>query len=95
MFFLFFTGGVEAKQSIVDCFVRNIYFYFVCIRTFTDKMKREAYERQKSICAMCGNHFDLKEMEADHIIPWSKGGRSIARNCQMLCRACNRKKGGK
>lgn len=69
--------------------------HWLSIRTFTDKMKREAYERQKGICAMCGNHFDLKEMEADHITPWSKGGRTIAQNCQMLCRACNRKKGGK
>ncbi len=24
-------------------------------------------------------------MEADHITPWSKGGKTIAENCQMLC----------
>ena len=65
------------------------------IRAFTDKMKRESYERQKGICTKCGQHFELKEMEADHITPWHDGGRTIADNCQMLCRECNRRKGGK
>lgn len=64
-------------------------------RTFDKKQKREAYERQKGICALCGKHFELEEMEADHIKPWKKGGTTVAENCQMLCRDCNRVKGGK
>ena len=32
-------------------------------------------------------------MEADHITPWSKGGRTSADNCQMLCLEDNRRKG--
>ncbi|MGN1240203.1 MAG: HNH endonuclease, partial [Paludibacteraceae bacterium] len=32
---------------------------------------------------------------ADHITPWSKGGRTIASNCQMLCKECNRRKSNK
>jgi 5-methylcytosine-specific restriction endonuclease McrA len=31
-------------------------------------------------------------MEADHITPWSKGGKTSAANCQMLCLDCNRRK---
>jgi 5-methylcytosine-specific restriction endonuclease McrA len=34
-------------------------------------------------------------MEADHITPWSKGGKTTAANCQMLCKADNRIKSGK
>lgn len=64
-------------------------------RTFDKKQKREAYERQKGICAQCGEHFELEEMEGDHIIPWAKGGVTTADNCQMLCQKCNREKGGK
>jgi ABC-type cobalamin/Fe3+-siderophores transport system ATPase subunit len=60
------------------------------IRTFTDKQKREAYERQLGICTKCGKHFELSEMEADHINPWSKGGKTISENCQMLCKPDNR-----
>lgn len=64
-------------------------------RTFDKKQKREAYERQQGICVHCGKHFELEEMEADHITPWKEGGITVAENCQMLCRNCNRVKGGK
>lgn len=62
------------------------------IRAFTDKMKRESYERQRGICTKCGEHFAIEEMEADHIKPWREGGRTISENCQMLCRQDNRTK---
>jgi hypothetical protein len=65
------------------------------IRAFSDNQKREAYERQKGICVKCGKHFELSEMEADHITPWHEGGKTIAENCQMLCRVDNRRKSGK
>jgi hypothetical protein len=32
-------------------------------------------------------------MEADHITPWSKGGRTSADDCAMLCLEENRRKG--
>lgn len=62
------------------------------IRAFTPAMKRAAYERQKGICAKCQGEFSLNEMEADHITPWSQGGKTNKENCQMLCRDCNRRK---
>ncbi|MGY8939183.1 MAG: HNH endonuclease family protein [Flavobacteriales bacterium] len=65
------------------------------IRAFNDKQKREAYERQKGICVECKKHFELNEMEADHIDPWHSGGKTDAKNCQMLCREDNRRKSGK
>lgn len=64
------------------------------IRSFTPNQKREAYERQKGICAKCRKHFELSEMEADHITPWHLGGRTEAANCQMLCKDDNRRKSG-
>ena len=64
------------------------------IRLFDDNTKREIYEKQQGICPLCKEHFDIEQMEADHITPWKEGGRTIAENCQMLCRECNRRKGG-
>ena len=64
------------------------------IRAFTDNQKREAYERQKGICTVCEEHFDISEMEADHITPWHVGGKTAAENCQMLCKEDNRRKSG-
>ena len=65
------------------------------IRSFTDNMKREAYERQKGVCPFCKEKFDISEMEADHITPWHEGGKTNAENCQMLCKQDNRTKSGK
>ena len=67
---------------------------YLSIRAFTDKQKREAYERQKGICPKCSVEFELNEMEADHITPWHEGGKSTAENCQMLCKHDNRIKSG-
>jgi len=73
---------------------------FLNIRSFTDKMKREAYERQKGICPHCKGENkkkkrEIEEMEADHIKPWHEGGKTTAENCQMLCKEHNRTKSGK
>jgi hypothetical protein len=65
------------------------------LRRFTQNQRREAYERKDGICPLCGDKFELSEMEADHIIPWSQGGKTTSDNCQMLCRKCNRAKGSK
>ena len=65
------------------------------IRAFSERMKREAYERQGGICPKCqppANHYAFEDMEADHIIPWSEGGKTVAENCQMLCKLHNRLK---
>ena len=62
------------------------------IRAFSRRDARAAYERQNGICPMCGKHFEIEQMQADHIVPWSKGGKTIAENCQMLCTDCNRRK---
>lgn len=65
------------------------------IRAFTDTQKRILYERQKGICSSCTNHFEIGQMEADHITPWSQGGKTELDNGQMLCRDCNRRKSDK
>jgi hypothetical protein len=62
------------------------------LRAFSPKVARSAYERQKGICPICKKHFGISEMQADHITPWSKGGKTTAENCQMLCDDCNRRK---
>lgn len=68
---------------------------FLNIRSFTDKQKREAYERQKGVCPVCKNKWKIEEMEADHIKPWHEGGKTSSDNCQMLCKDDNRRKSGK
>lgn len=90
---------IRVKELMEDDEVTNkkgIYEYLLSgeerklnLRAFTDKMKREAYERQNGICPKCNQHFEFDQMEGDHIVPWSKGGKTTAENCQMLCRRDN------
>ena len=95
----------EITQLLLDDDVSNksgIYPYvltreerYLNIRTFTENQKIKAYTRQEGFCAKCGDHFDISFMEADHITPWSQGGKTSDENCQMLCRHCNRTKSDK
>ena len=61
----------------------------LAIRAFSEAQKIKKYEEQKGICPKCGKEFDYSEMEGDHIIPWSKGGKTSYDNLQMLCKRCN------
>ena len=62
------------------------------IRAFKDSDKMKAYERQGGKCKRCKKECGVDEMQADHIKPWSKGGKTEPKNCQMLCVECNRRK---
>jgi hypothetical protein len=81
------------------------------IRVFDESTKRTQYETQSSQakakgisnCPLCalGNEVNknkiwpISEMDADHISAWSKGGATVASNCEMLCKTHNRSKGNR
>ena len=81
------------------------------IRLFENSVKKSKYEQQTQsakvqgisncpLCACCNNAnrtkiWDLKEMDADHVTAWSKGGSTDISNCEMLCKTHNRNKGNK
>lgn len=104
---LFDASAIETETArlILDDDVSNkkgIYAYILTgdekhlnIRAFTQAMKIKVYEKQGGVCPICDKHFELKEMEADHITPWCEGGKTDETNCQLLCKDCNRRKGKK
>lgn len=67
------------------------------LRQFSASEKRVLYERCEGFCKRCGPkiHYKIEEMEADHIKPWSDGGKTELDNGQMLCKHHNRVKGNK
>jgi hypothetical protein len=91
---LMMDDDVTAKKGVYP-YVLTRDEKYLNIRAFTDSQRRAAYERQQGICAKCGRHFELSEMEADHITPWHLGGKTSVENCQMLCREDNRRKSGR
>ncbi len=68
---------------------------YLDLRAFPDDIKLAVWEQQGHRCKQCGRELDFELMEGDHITPWRDGGRTVKENCQMLCRDCNRRKGGK
>jgi len=92
----FLLGG-EKQTQLLD------------VRLFDDKTKKQAYQQQtsaaagKSNCPLCAvGHsanatkiWALKDMEADHVSAWSKGGITDTSNCEMLCVTHNRAKGNR
>ena len=81
------------------------------VRVFDEPTKKTVYAQQTSAakakgesnCPLCAighdaNHtkiWDLKDMDADHVTAWSKGGSTDISNCQMLCKTHNRAKGNR
>ena len=81
------------------------------VRVFEDPIKQTVYKQQTALakskgisnCPHCaighdankGKIWELKEMDADHVTAWSKGGVTDIKNCQMLCKTHNRAKGNR
>lgn len=59
-----------------------------CLTRFNFKL----FRRDKSICAYCGCQFEDVELEREHIVPFSKGGRDNWMNVVAACRPCNQRK---
>ena len=56
-------------------------------------VKRQLYGQQEGCCAGCGDHFEYRHFEVDHVIARTRGGTDHLSNLQLLCGHCNRVKG--
>lgn len=64
------------------------------LRNFNTKefknLRATQYLKQRGVCPICMKRgFAEEEMQGDHIIPWSKGGKTVEENMQMICAGCN------
>ena len=61
-------------------------------RTINARLRARVLIRDNCQCRMCGTS-PLKDpavtLQVDHIVPWSKGGRTVPGNLQTLCARCN------
>lgn len=93
----------ETRRLMIDDDVTNktrIYPYLLDrneghlnLRTLTDAMNTEAFERQDGVCSCRKETFRIDQKEGDHVDPLTEGGKTNADNCQMLRKPCNRRSG--
>lgn len=57
-----------------------------------ERVRHEVWRRDKGRCVDCGGR---ERLEFDHIIPVSRGGSNTARNIELRCVVCNRRKGAR
>lgn len=55
----------------------------------SNKMRFSIYQRDGYRCRKCGASDSEAQLEIDHIMPISKGGKSTYENLQTLCHKCN------
>ena len=63
-------------------------------RNFTKRQRVILKILSGNICMKCKKALD-ESFHADHVKPWSKGGKTIINNGQSLCPKCNLRKGNK
>jgi hypothetical protein len=57
-----------------------------------ERVRHEVWRRDRGTCVECGSRARL---EFDHIVPVSRGGSNTARNVELRCEPCNRRKGAR
>ena len=96
---LLIDSEVENKRGICP-YVLTHDEHYLKLRQFPEDIRIAVYEKQQHKCnnpdcPKKGMELPFEAMEGDHITPWSKGGKTVIENCQMLCKDCNRRKGNK
>lgn len=62
-------------------------------KLMTQELRNRIKERDNYTCQICGKYMpDEVGLHIDHIIPISKGGKTVEQNLQVLCDKCNLRK---
>ena len=62
-------------------------------RDFDQNQRYVLFRRSNQICQSCEKDIKFNSFHADHVVPFSHGGRTSIENGQALCKECNLKKG--
>lgn len=57
--------------------------------------RSNVFARDRNTCQYCGRRSARGELNLDHVVPRSQGGRSTWENVVCSCIECNRRKGGR
>lgn len=56
--------------------------------------RKNIFYRDRNRCQYCGHKFQTRDLNLDHVVPLSRGGKSTWENVVCCCIKCNSRKGG-
>ena len=95
------SWDIDTHKTFIDYFVENGYSASLDPKRNCDKEIKDQLYARSNCCAHIddnGKHCtetNYSKLEVDHITPWSKGGRTILANAQLLCKHHNTSKGNR
>ncbi len=91
----FIPNKEQEIEDIIQAIVNSISVDDKRLFTVDDKrelLAQRECQQGKYQCRACQKWFYPEELQMDHVDPWSKGGRTVLSNAELLCGSCNRKK---
>ena len=98
-----FSISSVQDDDVVKTITYNLRIPQIILLIIYDKMpprevkftRKNIYRRDKNICQYCGKKFKTEELNIDHVIPLSRGGKHTWSNVVCSCIPCNLRKGSK
>lgn len=75
--------------------IRLVYYVRIPYRVSLPVTRRTVLARDHYTCQYCGKQPPRRDLTVDHIVPRSRGGRTVWENVVTACQRCNGCKGGR
>ncbi len=80
--------GLMTKESLIEYYAEK-YRTKAKVRSEFQTIRKRVLQRDENKCMVCRSS---KNLQVDHILALSSGGKNEVNNCITLCRACHEKK---
>ncbi|QQR72939.1 MAG: DUF262 domain-containing protein [Holophagales bacterium] len=86
----------QRRAEILRGLLSSVFEFKDDRRGFSQEQRRLIWNREeKRACTKCRRSLTWSDFTVDHVKAWARGGKTALTNAQLLCRACNSKKGAR
>ena len=98
-----FSRNTSDDEYIIRTISYNLKIPRIILLLIYDKLppwevkftRKNIYKRDKNICQYCGEEFLPEDLNLDHVVPSSRGGKDSWENVVCSCIVCNLRKGNR
>jgi hypothetical protein len=86
----------QRRANIIRGLIQPLYEYKDGRRLFSQEQRRIIWNSDTAqTCSRCPRKLAWEDFTVDHMVAHVRGGRTRLDNAQLMCRACNSRKGGR